>query len=380
VPIHDYTIAAQQRQLKSLVMEARLSGAARMLRDDQELTPELNQAIIVRFRELLGRLGKSETWAAKSMDIKPSTLSQVLNGNYDGDAESRIRKIDKWTEHQMARESGPGVKGFAKTSVAIQIIGAAKVAQDPNDPSIVVVHGPSGIGKSMTADYLRADIPGALLIRISTAGRTVTSILDMIAIELRLPRGKMTAWQREQAIVEILKDTGRLIIIDEIHKLCGYQVDVGLHALRDLHDKTGCPQLWLGTADVATFLERGRDGHEAIEQIYGRVAYWVDLGYAASRQDGGPGLHTVDDIRQIVAAHQMRIAPDAAKYLADIANEPKMGGIRSVIKLCQIARRKAGDKTLTLDLLRDIQSDRLGRRMASVVEAQMEQRNRKAVG
>jgi DNA transposition AAA+ family ATPase len=359
----------------SLAMDARLLGEARMLRDDQEVTPEIQQAIIRRFRELLERIGKSETWAAKSMGIAPSTLSQVLSGNYAGDGESKIRSIDKWTDSQIARENTPRPDGFARTSVSIEIIGAAKVAQKTG--RIVVVHGPSGIGKSLTADFVLSETPGAIRIRLTTAGVGVTAIYDMLSRELKLPRVKLTAYQTELAVKEVLRDTRRLIIVDEVHKLCNKRKDQGLHVLRDLHDETGCPMLWLGTADIADYIENGREAVEAVEQIYGRVAWWLDLTYAASRADGGPGLHTVDDIRKVLSSQQIRVTPEAERYLADLANEPKMGGLRTIVLLGLLAKAKAGDRPISLELLSDMQGDRLGRRASQMLHKTLELRKRK---
>lgn len=378
-------MGAEQRQhiyhetLSRLTMEARLLGDARMLRDDQELTPEITATIIARFRELLQRIGKSETWAAKSMDIKPSTLSQVLSGNYAGDTETRVRKIDKWTEMQMASERRDKPGGFALTSVAKKIVGAAKMIckQDPSDARIAIVHGPARIGKTLTAEYLLSEIPGSAYIRITTAGCGVCALYDMIATAISMPRGRLTAYQTELAVKEVLQDTGRLLIVDEVHKLCVRGKDQGLNVLRDLQDMTKIPMLWLGTADVADYVEGGRESSESVEQIYGRVAWWVDLSYVASRADGGPGCHTIDDIRKVLAAQQLRVVDAGEQFLKELANEPKMGGLAAVVCLCRLIVQRFGDKPITLELLQDVQAERLGRRAAQVVQTKIESRKRR---
>jgi len=358
---------------KRLETEARLLGDARMLRDDQELTPELTTAIITRFRELLARLGKSEGWAARSLSIKPSTLSQVLSGNYAGDTESRIRQIDKWTEIQLARESAPKDDRFVKTTTALEIIGVAKMAMRHNEPGIYIVHGPSGIGKTMTAQFLRGEIPGSVLMRISTAGMSKLAVYDTLAKQLRLTGLKLTSYQLQEQLVTLLKDSGRLIIVDEVHKLCGRQKDEGLHALRDLHDLTGCPMLWIGTADIANYIETARNDRDSVEQIYGRVKWWLDLTYAASRSDGGPGLHNVDDIRKVLAGMQVRATGEAEQYLKELSNKPKMGGLRTVAILVGLLMSKPGadGRAITLEMLEDLQRERLGVRAAGQLEKDM---------
>jgi len=367
--------------VKEVAAEARILGEARMLRDDQPLTPQLTDAIIARFRELLARIERSETWAARAMGIAASTLSQILNGKYEGDTESRIRQIDKWTELKSAGVKQARPAGFAKTSVALAIIGAAKgvVKQPPEEPRIAVCHGPSGIGKSLTADFLLSEITGALYIRITTAGCGIPAIYDMLSTALKLPPGRLTAYQKELAVKEVLRDSDRLIIVDEVHKLCKRGKDHGLHVLRDLQDATKCPMLWLGTADVATYIENGREAIEAVEQIYGRVAVWLDMSYAASLGDDGDGLHSTDDIRKVLNAQQIRVTPDAEKELWWLANQPKMGGLRTIVGVCRWIQRnlKLGDRPITVDMLNDAQGDRLGKRAAKMVQSSIDTRKLK---
>jgi hypothetical protein len=175
----------------------------------------------------------------------------------------------------------------------------------------------------------------------------------------------------------VLADTNRLIIVDEAQELAVRGKDKGLHALRHLHDETGCPILLLGTADMATYIEEGRNASQSAEQIYGRVTWWLDLTYAASRIDDGPGLFTIDDIRKVVAAHQWKVSGDGVEYLHELAIQPQMGGLRGVARLCRIATVKFGERQLTRQIFEDLQEGRLGRRAAEVVRKQIEHRNRK---
>ena len=106
------------------------------------------------------------------------------------------------------------------------------------------------------------------------------------------------------------------------------------------------------------------------------------MSYAASRADDGPGLHTIDDIRKVLAANQLRVTPDCEQPLKDLANEPKMGGLRTIVCLCRIVqdKLKLGDQPITLKQLMDIRDERLGQRAAKVVAASIEARKRRKVG
>lgn len=191
-----------------------------------------------------------------------------------------------------------------------------------------------------------------------------------------MPKG-LTARATELTVIEALRDINRLIIVDEVHKLCTRRKDSGLHALRDLHDETRCPMLWLGTADIATYIEGGKEAIEAVEQIYGRVVIWADLTHAASRADGGPGLHKIEDVRKVLTKQQIRVTPEAERHLCDMYNEPRMGGLRTIVMLGLLAQAKSGDKPLTVQMLQDVQEDRLGKRAAKTVSGVIESRKRK---
>jgi hypothetical protein len=47
-------------------------------------------------------------------------------------------------------------------------------------------------------------------------------------------------------------------IADELHKLASRRHDEVLHMLRDLHDATGMPMLWIGAPSLAAYLLRAR--------------------------------------------------------------------------------------------------------------------------
>lgn len=355
-----------------LTDEARILGEARMLRDEQPLTPELTQQVIARFNEHLARVNKSQEWAARSMAMSPTALSQILNGSYAADPEKHIRAIDKWLETQFLKEHAPRPAGFVKTGVAQQIYAAGKVAVE--NSWISLVHGPAGIGKTLTAQAIRAETPGSIFISISTAGQTKVAVLEQIATALRLPQ-KSTAAQLFAQIVSVLRDTSRLLIVDEIHKLEGKRKDEALHVLRDLHDQTGIPMLWLGMSNIANYIQHGvAKGYEPLDQLHSRIGLWLDMTEVAARTDGGPGLATVEDIQKIFAQSGIRLTPDGIRYLQMLASEFNSGAFRAVVKLVQLTEKFAKGGPIDANMLRQIQVRRLGLRAAESLEQRMEAR------
>lgn len=341
-----------------------------MLRDEQELTDELRTLIIEKLKQYLHRQEKSQEWAAKSMDMAPATLSQIINGNYSGDDEGRVRKIDKWLELRVMKEQARKPAGFVKTNVAQQIYGVVKLVQKKG--GIGLVHGPSGCGKTLTLRAIHAETTGSIFISVSTAGHSKLSVLQKIATAARIGDMKVSAAKLENQLISALQDTDRLIIIDEVHKLAGRRNDEALHALRDLHDATHCPMVWGGMTKIATYITDGNnEGHDPLEQIYRRIRIWLNLTEACNRANGGPGLFTVDDIRKVFAAQKIRLTDDGVGYLHEIANEPRMGSLGACDYLVSNVADMAGDRPISAQMLRDVRSQMLGARVAEALDRQM---------
>lgn len=368
--------------IAKLAEKARILGEARMLRDDEPITDEKTAAVLQRFKEYLERSGLSQEKAAKSMGFAAGTLSTILSGTYAGDAESFVRKIDKWIEHRVRKEQAPKDPGFVKHKVAQQIYGVAKWVAETG--CIGMVTGPAGIGKTRTLKALRSDFPGSIYICITRSGQSNLSVLDLIARELRLPGMKLSAWQLHQAVADVLRDTQRLILVDEAHRLAGRKNDEALHGLRDVYDASGstpdtcCPMLLAGMGELANYINEGQKRYERLEQLDSRIGLRLDLTEAANEVNhGGPGLFTIKDIEAFLAAQKIRVAPDALAYLQQIANEPRLGHLRTVDWLLKFARamaEKTGGKPITADMLRSIFTQQRGRRFVEAVEQQMQLR------
>ena len=357
--------------IAALTDQSRIMGSSRVFRDDQAFTLEEAGEVIRRLLERLDRVKRSRDWAATAMGMMPGKLSGAINGTLEN-PETIIRTIDKWLETEHLRETASRPAGFVKTAVAEQIFAVARYCLE--SAGIALVHGPAGIGKSFAAAAIRAETPGAIYISIRTAGQTAMAVMEQISAALRLHE-KPTRARLFGAIEGVLRETGRLLIVDEIHKLEGRRHDEALHCLRDLHDATGIPMLWLGMSNLATYIHAGHaKGYEPLDQIYSRIGLWLDLTQAAERTDGGPGLATIEDIRAMLAARQIRMTPDGEGYLLMLASEFGAGAFRSVDKLLQFAVKLARGEVITAEMLRGIQARRLGMRAVSALESRMAMR------
>jgi len=273
---------------------------------------------------------------------------------------------------------------------------------------IGVITGPAGCGKSLCADYLRSEIPGSILIRVTTAGASKVAVLDMLAQQLRLTGLQLASYYVQQQILQTLKpngvSSGRLIIVDEAHKLIIKRKDEGLHTLRDLADETECPMLLLGTKNLHSYIHAGRSQYEALDQMSSRASAWLDLteivAQGAPAPDGPNGLrlHGVEDIKRIVTAQGLKLVkseadssgdaigltPDALLFLAKAANATCGGCLRTVKWILLFVRDQFGPgDVVTADDMERLQAARIGQRTyvaQKTVEHVQEQQQRRVAG
>lgn len=369
-----------------LVERSRIMGEARMLRDEEPVTDEARKLIVQRLEALLGRLEKPTSWAAKSIGMSPTVLSQVCSGNYAADDEPHIRKIDKWIEQQVLREAAPKPEGFVRLKVVEKIYGVARYACDNN--TITVVHGPAGVGKTMTLKAIRAEMPGSVYLSVTTCGQSKLAVFDALSNAVSGGGLKLTSYEAEKHLIRALAGSNRLIIIDEIHKLVEKRRDEGLHALRDLHDNTGCPMIWAGMTNFATYVQTGkvRNGGEPLDQVDSRVKLWLNLTDQIEGRDGGKdGLYTEADIRKFINRYKVRVAPDGISWLHALSNTPRMGALRrldSILRAAATIVAAKGDLLFTASMLRSVWTEQLGKRMADQYEREIEawSERRMAVG
>ncbi len=359
---------------EKLATQARILSGARMLRDEQLLTEEITKQILTRTQDYLRRTGKSQEWAARSLGIGATTLSQIFSGNYAGDVEKMVRSIDKWNDQQERKETAPKPAGFVKTKVAGKMYGVARWIQQIG--AIGLIHGPAGSGKTITAKAIAAETPGSVYMCVSTAGQRKRPVLMALASACRIPGLEITADMIFAQLESLLRDTGRLIIIDEVHKLAGRANDEALHVLRDLHDATGCPMLWIGQTNIHTYIKQQKSRFEPLDQIDSRIKFRLDITSMVNQEDGGDGLFTINDIREWIDKQgiKLKVADDALRYLQMVANTPGMGGLRTCDGLIRVAVHiaKADEPMITADKLRGILSDQHGARYVESFERQSE--------
>jgi DNA transposition AAA+ family ATPase len=307
--------------------------------------------VIELVKEYMKEKGLTQAQVARGCMVQSSVISQVLNGKYNADPRNIIATMDRWLERRKAADEMPATSKFVWTDVACQIRLAAKRAMAAADAGIdariSLVWGDPGCGKTLALEAV-AESTDAIMI---TCGiESTTSIVEKIADALRIQ--KLGGARRMfDAIVERLRGSGKLLIVDEIHAMLDCRDDQPFHTLRRLSDQTGCPQLWSATCDLIKQLQVREQRREPLGQIVSRIGSQFHLTRTIEANGtGGRGgnvpLFSVDDILKVFASNELKLTRDGAEFLASICTSPRYGLLRActnlVVTATAINRAKGG--------------------------------------
>jgi len=302
---------------------------ARMLPEKGPLSDKQRDQVRETLNSYIQKHGITQKEVCRQVSgISDGTLSGILTGTYNlGPLDTHLRALNDWMEVDARRRRTKPITTYVETRVAKRIRNCAQRAS--NRKQMVLAHGPTGIGKSMVAHVVAERFPGAIYIRISAGTTSFSAVRRMLATRLRPKRGRKPkkpddalGLTLDERIFDKLRDSNRLIIIDEAHRIS----DGALEFLRDIYDECQTPMLLLCTKDL---LDRVRqDNDEDHGQLYSRLSV-CDLVKGFDKVPGGKNpLFTVAEIRKLFASDKVRLDPGATQYLQDAANMLGHGSLR----------------------------------------------------
>lgn len=155
-------------------------------------------------------------------------------------------------------------KIFVKTQNVKNFIGLVEnlINKPQNIPKIGLVYGEPGLGKSQTALWLACKYDGIYL----RASNLMTGrwLLEEMVKELdEIPR--FLTSNNFNIVVKKLKNNPQVIFIDEIDYLMNNYKTI--ETLRDIHDETGCPIIFIGMSLVHRKLERYKHLYDRFSEI-----------------------------------------------------------------------------------------------------------------
>lgn len=288
---------------------------------DASETPITMDALRERVRSIISDAGdgQSQAQVARESGIAAPTLSQFLSNTYNGDNNKIAEKLVAWLrkrgEGERLASVVPVAPRWIETPTARLIQGALSYAQLMGD--IALVYGGAGFGKTRTLERYADQNPNVWVVTAAPATASSTVILQEIAITLGLKSIAPHPATLHRAIVERIKATGGLLVVDEAQHLS----KPALEACRAIHDKTEVGLALLGNAAVFDRIYGG--GKNGFAQFFSRIGKRVLL----TTPKAGD-VHAIAKFFNVTGTTEL-------KQLEEIARRP--GALRAVVKTLRLA-------------------------------------------
>jgi DNA transposition AAA+ family ATPase len=296
---------------------------------DMPEKPKANSPVVMtdeqvhEVREQLKAMIVSEdrrtTDIARESGIAYGTLSLWLSGKYAGRNDRIALAVQKWFETREARKQVEAVvpqgPRFVRTPTAEKVAALLQHAQ--HLPDICTYVGAPGIGKTSAACTYAASNSNVWKITANPSLATPRDVLQGLSRALGLYAASVPA-KMMHAIVERVRGTGGLIIIDEAQHLRPEAID----QLRSIHDDADIGLALIGNEAIASRLE-GDGRREKFAQLTSRV------GMRKTQAKASKG-----DVEAILDAWGIDGATERA-LLAAVARKP--GALRVMGKTVRLA-------------------------------------------
>ncbi len=213
-------------------------------------------------------------------------------------------------------------KIFVKTTNVKNFIGLVEnlINKPKNIPKMGLVYGEPGLGKSQTALWVACKYDGIYL----RASNLMTGrwLLEEMVKELdEIPR--FLTSDNFNIVVKKLKQNQQVIFIDEIDYLMNNYKTI--ETLREIHDETCCPIIFIGMGLVHRKLERYKHLYDRFSEILKFETFGIK------------------DLSQIInQLSEVTFTPDASEYI-----HTKFNRFRQIVQLINQMETFAKDNNLT---------------------------------
>ena len=241
--------------------------------------------------------GKTQTAIANELAISDAALSSFLKGTYKT-PHTIIPKVAELLKVTGKRKVAPKEPAFVETTVAKRVMEAISYCHLQG--KIAVVYGDAGVGKTQAVRAYLRENSLAIGITISPSYASITGVNELIADQLGIR--ERVARRIYAEIIGKLKDSGRVLIIDEAQHLTVR----ALNHLRCMSDESGVGIALIGNEEVYTKMKGS--GKADFAQLFSRIGM---------RREVLTTTTTQDDIRKVFA--EAHLEEDALELLYRIA-------------------------------------------------------------
>ena len=219
----------------------------------------------IRFKKMLELKQCTISGVARSLDLSPTTLHLWLNDKYKGNVGKINKAVEQYMERELLREENVNIPSV-ETSVAQDIFEIANTCHVESE--IGVCCGCAGVGKTYAVKMYALEHSDVILIE-TDFGYTPKVLFSEIHKTLGF-EGTGALHNMVIDIVDKLKNSGRLIIVDEAENL-PYRA---LELLRRIYDKARVGILLVGMPKLLKNLQGDKGQYT---QLYSRVGVLAEL-------------------------------------------------------------------------------------------------------
>lgn len=232
-----------------------------------------NELLAKRVRDIMDAEGLSQNAAANLIGLGATRFSQWLNDKYPGDVGNIENDVQRWLDSRKAESELtaklPSAPAWYETPSAQAVIGALSFAQIAG--AMTCIYGGAGLGKTTAIGQYAESSPNVWRIKATPATARPGPLLYRISVAIGA-RISTTIHILESSIIERIRDTRGLIVIDDAQHLCIRALD----EIRSIHDATGIGIALVGNEVIYSQMTGGRRSAE-FAQLFSRLSKRVQL-------------------------------------------------------------------------------------------------------
>lgn len=292
-----------------------------------------------QLKAYIAQAGHTQAAVAKEMDVSKTAISQFLSGTYPGDNRELAQRVGQFITQGTARKALAREPEFCPTVTnAKTILDLLSIIHISND--MCLIYGPAGCGKSSALRYYTEQTNSVIYVEADVTTNSPRCLLKLILSAMgEVPRGSTSDMM--QHAVALLRDTNRLIIIDEAQHLTAKSFD----AIRAINDKAHVGIAYAGNPSILRrMIDDGKRNYIEFDQVFSRIGYHLELKNRYSEQD-------------ITAIYKgFQLDKPCMKYLHRISR--LQGGLRAMVKQYKLAANIADAtcRALSVNILQEAES------------------------
>lgn len=265
-------------------------------------------AQIERIKAWLEQNNYTQAALSRLSRVATSTLNQIINGVYITSPTKHLAQVEQAMRHADAAS----VDAVNPVETSVFKLAQTSCAMARRYRNFAVFTGYVGTGKTFAIKHYTTTHPNTHLIE-STPNMTPSSLIKMLARRVATFDGKGSVSEQFDAIVDVLKNTDSLLIIDEAEFLSAKQ----LHTLRRLRDLANVGILLCGTEHLHALL---KPEYGQFDQIRSRTGFWPETIQKISEEDAAALTQDsfgTEDVPEAVVKRLYQYSKGSARMLVE---------------------------------------------------------------